>query len=78
VSLPSCAGRLAAESRAADRQQPQGHGIPIIAVAPMLLGIAKLDVSITDVPAHVATEAGGPIGMSGLMPGAVPPEPSRH
>jgi hypothetical protein len=58
VSLPSCAGRLAAESRAADRQQPEGDDIPIIAVAPILLGIAKLDVSITDVPAHVVTEAG--------------------
>jgi hypothetical protein len=45
----------------------------------MLLGIAKLEVSIIDVLAHVVTGTGGAIrggatGMSGLRPGAVAPD----
>jgi hypothetical protein len=41
----------------------------------MLLGGAKLEVAITDVPAHVVSErTGGATDMRGLRPGAVAPD----
>jgi hypothetical protein len=41
----------------------------------VLPDIAKLEVFIIDVPAHVVTEAtGGATSMSGLMPGAAAPD----
>jgi hypothetical protein len=59
-------------SRVADCQQLGGEGAPSVIVTPMvLLDIAKLEVSINDVPAHVTTETGGATVMSGLRPGAV-------
>src|SRR6202035_2302907 len=54
-------------------QQPEGNGAPSVVVAPrVMLGTAKLEVSIIGMLAHVVAETtGGGIIMSGLRPGAV-------
>jgi hypothetical protein len=65
--------RVDSERKGDPPQQPEGNGAPSVVVAPMvMLGIAKLEVSIIGRLAHAVTETtGGAIIMSGLRPGAV-------